>query len=201
MPFFPQRNEWACGAAAFEMAYRYLRPSRLSKLNVDKLFRRNAEGDPHARASARIAIEDIVAAANARGLHSAWGIVSADPIRMVEQLRHFVGTLRIPVIACQRFTDDDRLAGHYRVVYGVSIDGVLLHDPHVGHGGPSQSWSYDKLIAAWRPSGKNVVGGAAIWIAADPLPSNALMPTAGIGDLWPPSIDMVSGPDLVPRMR
>ncbi|MGO8844362.1 MAG: hypothetical protein ACLQFI_03265, partial [Methylocella sp.] len=68
VPYLKQSNEYACGAAAFGMVYKYLRPSKLVRFSQEKMFRklsRPADTDPN---SLKINTEDIVVQAKKRKL-------------------------------------------------------------------------------------------------------------------------------------
>lgn len=188
VPFYPQVNETSCGIAAFQMVYKFFKPSKLSKFSQEKVYHRLRSADP-IKAQFRVRGEEIIALAKQRGLNSGWGRVSTSPDKMILQVRHFVETEKIPLIVCQRWKDDDYLSGHFRVVIGIDSRSLIFHDPNIKTGGERCSWPVDKFMDYWKTTGPNVTGGVAIWVAereiADPLDPGEPNQWAALG-LWQP---------------
>jgi len=176
VPFVEQISNCACGAAALEMVVRYYRPSKLTKFSQQKMFSRQSEHEPLGTGNYRITGDNIVSVARGRGFHAEWGRVSPVQEVLINEVTHFVDKLHIPLIACQRYTNDAYMLGHFRVIIGVEKSGVVIHDPDQRTGGASQEWTWGKLLDHWKQSGPNVTGGVAIWIANDPISPNPLAP-------------------------
>jgi predicted double-glycine peptidase len=166
VPYFPQFHPDACGAAALEMVYRYARPSRLSKFSQKKIFQNVSELEPHQTGRYRISTDDLVEAAKRRGLEAGWGRVDPTPDELMKQIACFIAGKKVPLIACQRSHEDPAI-GHFRVLFGVEGNEIILHDPDVETGGPNLRWTVARLIEHWRWSGENVTGGVAIWVARE----------------------------------
>lgn len=159
-----QRTELDCGAAAFEMVYKFLRPSRLSKFNADRFFNKRKVIDPHAP-QLRLDTIDLVQAAKGRGLEAklcvAWPTVDG----MVEMLKGLLYDDGVPVIVCQRLSDEMAWSGHFRVVIGCTETEVTFHDPKDG---PSITWPSEKFFDYLKRTGGNVEGGICVVISARP---------------------------------
>src|SRR5712691_5278732 len=93
VPYREQLSESACGIAAFEMAYKYIRPSKLSKFSQKKVYNRLKEQTPD-KTDVRVTSDALVDLARSRGLKSAWERVNPSPGRLVEQVRYFIEALR-----------------------------------------------------------------------------------------------------------
>jgi hypothetical protein len=171
VPYFRQFNDMACGAAAFQMAYKYLRPSRHSVFSQQKMLRKRIKPAASDASRGKVDTVDIIAEARNRGLHADWGRISLDPQRRLDQLAYFIATRRIPVIACQRYTNEEPLLGHFRVLLAAAADQVVLHDPDPKTGGGALKWPMDKFVDFWRCTGRDVTGGVAIWICDAELQS------------------------------
>jgi hypothetical protein len=177
VPFTHQISENACGAAALEMVYRYFRPSKLSKFSQQKVYQRRREAEPHGSGGYRISTDDMVAIAQQRGFFAAWGRVNPEVDAMTRQIKQFIVTERIPLIACQRYDDQNHLFGHFRVIIGIDDDdGIIFHDPCAKIGGPARSANLASFLHLWRPTGENVTGGVAIWIGKRALAADPLLP-------------------------
>lgn len=85
VPYTKQVADGACGAAALEMACRFLKPDlQFSQSALFEKFRVvGAGGAP------QINTKDLVAAAIELGFHSGWGRVSTAASEMLEQVRYF----------------------------------------------------------------------------------------------------------------
>lgn len=181
VPFIKQISENACGAASLEMVYRYYNRSKLSKFSQKKLLKRLGEFEPHGSGNRRLSADDIVATARERRLHAGWGRVSLVQQDMAAQVKFFVEEKKVPLIACQRFSDESFTIGHFRVIVGFDEDGAILHDPYPDIGGAFQKWPWDKLLDYWKQTGHNVTGGVVIWVAQE-LIANRLAPD--MPNLW-----------------
>ena len=181
VPFHKQMSEFASGAAALEMVVRYHHPSKLTKFSQSKIYNKLKQLAPHSGDAYRTTIDDLIKAADWRGFRTGWGRVSPIIPTMAQHVRYFIETARIPLIVCQRRTDQDFLFGHFRVVIGIEGD-VILHDPHPETGGANLCWPLDKLDDYWRTTGANVSGGAAIWIGNTLIGANPL--SSDIPNLW-----------------
>jgi ABC-type bacteriocin/lantibiotic exporter with double-glycine peptidase domain len=165
IPYRRQLEEASCGIAAFEMVYKYFRPSKQSVFNQSKVFHRLRTPTPDG-ANTRITSESIVQLAKERKFFADWGRVSPDIIKMNKQINFFIKK-KLPLIACQQW-HKDRSLGHFRVIAGIEDDQIVFHDPEVGTGG--SRLPYLNFIREWRPTeGGNVTGGVAIWISKEPL--------------------------------
>jgi predicted double-glycine peptidase len=178
VPYFAQVDPTSCGPAAFQMVYKYIRPSRLSKFSQRRLYDKLKAPDPALFREEgsdvvryRVSVGDLVQSAKNRGLHAAWGRVSPDPATAVTQIRFFVEDESIPLIACQRYSDAESQAGHFRVIVGVDEREVAFHDPSAETGGRECRWPLAKFMDYWRPTGPNVTGGVALWVAEREIPS------------------------------
>ncbi|MGB8275701.1 MAG: papain-like cysteine protease family protein [Alphaproteobacteria bacterium] len=174
--FFEQIKDGACGAAAFEMVFRYYRPSRSLNFSQMKLFKKQREREPHGSGSYRITTEELVTVAQNKRFHAGWGRVSPDAVILAQQVRHFVETEQVPLIACQRYTDAEYTIGHFRVITGIDDKAIQFHDPCPKTGGESIVWPLNRFIDHWKQTGQNVTGGVAIWIAKSPFKNNPLLP-------------------------
>ncbi len=90
---------------------------------------------------------------------------------MAAQISHFIHIEKIPLIACQKYTDRLPLLGHFRVIIGIENNEVILHDPCPDTGGQNLIWPIKKLREHWKRTGNNVTGGVAIWISKEMVES------------------------------
>ncbi len=176
VPYREQFLPEACGAAAFEMVFRHFRSSSFSQR---KFYNKYAQ--PHGSGNYRITSKDIVAEATNTNFNADWGRMNPDPAEMARQIGHFVCTEHIPIIACQKYTDQEPHLGHFRVIIGIDGDQVTLHDPCKRTGGKGVQWPISKLRDYWKPTGENVTGGVTIWIADDAV-QNPLAPN--LSNIW-----------------
>jgi len=68
------------------------------------------------------------------------------------------------VIVCQKFSYEQPLIGHFRIVVGVEDNIVYIHDPCIKDGGAFRELGIDKFVEFWKPTGENVKGGIFIVI-------------------------------------
>ncbi len=167
VPYFPQIDPTSCGPAAFEMAYKKLRPSKLSKFSQKKVYGRLKEIDP-GKPQYRVTTDDLVQLALHRSLSAGWGRVSPQPAELISQVQFFL-EFQIPLIACQRYSDEDHQTGHFRVIIGIDEKEVVFHDPCPKIGGEARRKSIEEFIDLWRPTGQNVTGGVGFWIYGEVL--------------------------------
>lgn len=157
VPYIPQINENACGAAVLEMIYRFY---GLKSSSQEELFKKYQVLEPHGSGNFRFNTESLVSDALGRGLMSFWARAQYDsPESVIDLLMRLVVGSKIPVIVCHKFTDEQPLIGHFRIVVGIKGDIVYVHDPNIDIGGAFQEWKIQKFLEFWRPTGENVVGG------------------------------------------
>ena len=96
---------------------------------------RPAAADPN---KSKINTDDIVTTATNRNLYAGWGRVSMEPEERLEQMLYFLNTEAVPIIACQRFCDDEPEFGHFRVLLAADADVVTDASPKATLGA---SWS------------------------------------------------------------
>lgn len=174
-----QFNDHACGAAALEMLCKYY--GRATAFSQKSVFKRLSHLEPHGSGNYRISSDDLMEAARRRGLHAGWGRVSMDAAERLQQLDYFLEQERVPLIACQKYTDDLPDLGHFRVMLAFDDKSITVHDPCPKFGGASKQWDMEKFIDYWKYTGLNVTGGVAIWLADRPL-NSPLAP--GVPNLW-----------------
>ena len=132
VPFVHQTNEASCGAAALEMVYRYLGRRTAKQKNI---FRKMAEPEPHGSGAMRMSNAGMAEDALNRGLYAcahAFDVTSEEAA--IRDLSKFLSQ-GVPVIACQKFSTEKPLLGHYRVVVGIKPGAVTLNDPFSRQGG------------------------------------------------------------------
>lgn len=157
VPYIPQINNNACGAAVLEMVYRYYRLKDVSQSNLYDTYR---VLEPHGSGNLRFDTDSLVADASGRGFLASWKRARYEDKKSVINLfKELVQKNKLPIIVCQKFTDEQPLIGHFRVVVGISREKVYVHDPHVTLGGAYQEWPVEKFIDFWKPTGQNVTGG------------------------------------------
>jgi len=164
VPYIAQIYENACGAAALEMVYRYLKPSAPVVSFQKDVYNQYREVEPMGTGNYRIKTDDIVKAAQDLGLYAGWGRVSRNKDSRVKQLRFFVEDMKLPIIACQSVKEND-LLGHFRVILEIDHKWGVLHDPSHEGNGRCLRWRHEKITRLWARTGDNVTGGVAIWIA------------------------------------
>ncbi|MGO7686257.1 hypothetical protein ACC696_16560 [Rhizobium ruizarguesonis] len=160
--FVQQETEVDCGAAAFEMVFRFLRPSKLSKFDRKKFFKKFQKNDPHTRGSLRIDTDDLVQAAPNRGLKSHLCVAFPTEDGMVEMFKGLLYNDRVPIIVCQRLSDEMPLCGHFRVVIGCTDTEVIFHDPT---GEQGVRWPVPRFFDYFKRTGLNVEGGVCLVIS------------------------------------
>jgi ABC-type bacteriocin/lantibiotic exporter with double-glycine peptidase domain len=158
-----QFHENACGAAVLEMTLKYF--GRNVAFSQKSTFKRLGSPEPHRSGNYRISSDDLMELASRRGLCTGWGRVSRHREELIGQLDYFLVRERIPLIACQRYTPEMPLLGHFRVIVAFDRDTVTFHDPCKKTGGPARRLSMNEFVENWQRTGENVTGGVAVWMA------------------------------------
>ncbi len=130
VPYLPQ-TEALCGGAAAAMLFRYWGDRHASVQQFAPLVDRKAGG---------IADDDLTKALRDRR----WSAVRL--AGSVATLRSELAAGRPPML----LLEDRPLRYHYVVAVGIDGQGVSIHDPTWG---PSRHLPFDRLLAAWKPSG------------------------------------------------
>ncbi len=160
--YIPQININACGAAVLEMVYNYY---GLQGVSQQDLMEKYQELEPHGSGNFRVTTDDLVADARSKGFSTGWARVnwsnSDDSISLLQLLTN----AGIPIIVCQKFTEEQSLIGHFRIVLKADKEKVYLHDPNPDIGGANIEWSIEKFIDFWEPTGNNVTGGIFVFIS------------------------------------
>ena len=157
VPYIKQINSNSCGAAVLEMVYKYY---GIENVSQEELMDRYKELEPHGSGNYRMATDTLVADAKEKGFKSECLRANYKSAKdCFSLLRENIEIKKIPVIVCQKFTDEEPLIGHFRVVIGMDENSIYLHDPHLETGGERLKWSLDKFINFWQPTGDNVTGG------------------------------------------
>ncbi len=157
IPYIKQINPNACGAAALEMVYKFY---GLENVSQEELMQKYQELEPHGSGNYRMSTDTLITDAREKGFESTWLRANyTNKQDCLSLLKILVETKKIPVIVCQKFTDEMPLIGHFRIVIGVDNDSIYLHDPNVEIGGEKLKWTLDKFFNFWQPTGQNVTGG------------------------------------------
>jgi len=69
VPYIPQINENACGAAVLEMVYKYY---GLENISQDEIFNKYKEFEPYGSGNIRLSTDNLVSDALGRGFLSFW---------------------------------------------------------------------------------------------------------------------------------
>ncbi len=162
VPFIPQINSNACGAAVLEMIYNYY---GLKDISQKKLFKKYQELEPHGSGNYRFSTNALLLDARQKGFSSFWGRADyVDIENSIGLLKIFINDLHIPVIVCQKFTEEQPMIGHFRIVLGINNRSIYLHDPNKSIGGAFKKWNIKKFLEFWQPTGNNVTGGVFVVI-------------------------------------
>ena len=103
--------------------------------------------------------------ARSKGFKTGWARANwSNPLDSISLLQ-LLTDAGIPVIVCQKFTEEQPLIGHFRIVLGVDKEKIYLHDPNPEIGGPNIEWAIEKFIDFWKPTGDNVTGGILIFVS------------------------------------
>jgi len=164
VPYIKQINENACGAAALEMVYSYYNYKNFSQKD---LMIKHQELEPHGSGNFRLSTDNLVLNARQNGFNTILARAIWRSIPEVIALIEFAVDSGVPLIVCQKFTVEQPLIGHFRIVVGIDNDSIYLHDPSIDSGGENLKWPIDKFIDFWKPTGDNVTGGIFIFIKND----------------------------------
>jgi predicted double-glycine peptidase len=167
VPYEEQSHLWSCGPAALNMVYRYYGTANVGQSHLyKKLRKKDCSSEKKIRRSSAWCVytEDLIDDAKERGFSAKYDVFDVNDARKMKSqlLRHL--RRGVPIIACQRYTADERYIGHYRVIVAVTEKAVIVHDPCRKIGGPSQSWPLDPFMSYWRRSGPNTRGGVGILV-------------------------------------
>ncbi len=162
VPYVAQFNDHACGAAVLQMIYRYY---GLKNISQEQIFKEYKDLEPHGSGNFMIATNDLVLDAKKRGFYSYWKRTDYTNLASsMSLLSHLIEDCHIPIIVCQKFTEQQPQLGHFRVVFGIDKNVIHLHDPYRKTIGKNQKWSYQKFMEFWQPTGSNVTGGVYVVI-------------------------------------
>jgi len=161
VPYIPQINANACGAAVLEMVYKYY---GLDNITQQELMDEYQELEPHGSGNFRLTTDNLVLDARKRGFESEWSRADLESLDEVTALLNFLIDNKAPLIVCQKFTEALPLIGHFRIVVGIDNKTIYLHDPSSEIGGANLTWSVDKFLSFWQPTGANVTGGVFVII-------------------------------------
>lgn len=157
VPYIAQINENACGVAVLEMVYKY---HGMENISQEDIFNKYKELEPHGSGNIRLNTDSLVADAMGRGFLSFWARADFNNIESsLDLLKRLTLDSKTPVIVCQKFSDEQPLIDHFRIVVGVRDNIIYLHDPHIENGGAFKEWEISKFMEFWKPTGANVTGG------------------------------------------
>ncbi len=160
VPYKSQINNHACGAAALEMVYKFYGFNDVSQQEIVNQYQ---EFEPHGSGNLCITTDNLVEDARKRGFHSEWKRANLN-LQVDDLLTAWVNS-RMPIIVCQKYTDEQPLLGHCRVFLGFDGQYVNFHDPCTETGGSNLRWPKDKFVDFWKATGKNVTGGVYVIIS------------------------------------
>jgi uncharacterized protein YvpB len=161
VPYVHQININACGAAVLEMVYRYYGRDNFSQ---EELMTKYQELEPHGSGNFRLNTNSLAVDAREQGFNAGIGRAIYQSVPDVIALLKLMLDSGIPLIVCQRFTDEQPLIGHFRIVVGLDEEYVYLHDPSVEIGGENLKWQINKFVDFWQETGNNVTGGIFVFI-------------------------------------
>jgi predicted double-glycine peptidase len=159
--YIRQTNDWSCGPACLEMVYRFYGLTGVSQRHIYDQLKTT---DPHKGGKFQVTTDGMVADAVARGFAARWLRINLSSTNEMEaQLSEFLQR-GIPLIACQRFSNEKPLQGHYRIITDLDDTSIYAHDPLVRGGGAHQRKDISAFLEFWKRTGVNVTGGVAIEI-------------------------------------
>jgi len=161
VPYIPQINENACGAAVLVMVYKYY---GLKNIFQEDLFKKYQELEPHGSGNFRFSADSLVSDALTRGFLAFWARADFTNRNNTVSLLELLIRAKIPIIVCQKFTNGQPMIGHFRIVVGIKDNIIYVHDPHVELGGAYKEWEADKFLEYWQPTGQNITGGVFVVI-------------------------------------
>ena len=163
VPYIAQFNSNACGAAVLQMIYEYY---GLQDVSQEILFNTYQELEPRGSGNLRMTTDALVQDSRERGFNSGWSRVNYSSNEdSINLLKILVLKNKIPIIVCQKFTEDHPTIGHFRIVLGIDEGFVYLHDPNNEIGGPKLKWPINKFMDFWQWTGDNVTGGIFCYIS------------------------------------
>lgn len=160
VPHIKQFNDYACGCAVLEMAYKYHGLSNVSQREIyTKSKKLNLGGGNWI-----LKEETLLADAKNRGFFSVILQLTLDNVNDgVDVLVSFIN-LQLPVIVCQQWEVNSPI-GHFRIVTGVDKKFVYFRDPNVHSSSECLRWEHHFFFDHWKPNGKMVLGNTLIVIA------------------------------------
>jgi len=161
VPYIPQINVNACGAAVLEMIYGYYDQKGFSQ---KELLEKYQELEPHGSGNFRLSTNNLVVDAREKGYNAGWARAGWHSGPDVVALLRTMVSSKVPLIVCQKFTAEKPLIGHFRIVIGIDEENVYLHDPSPEVGGENLKWPIDKFVDFWQETGQNVTGGIFVFI-------------------------------------
>ncbi len=161
VPYVQQFNTNTCGAAVLEMIYKY---NGLKNISQQELMVKYQELEPHGSGNYRMTTDSLITDARARGFNAGWIRVNWESIKDSISLIKVFMDFGIPVIVCQKFTNELPSIGHFRIVLGIQGEIIYLHDPNIETGGANLEWPISKFMEFWKPTGDNVTGGILCFI-------------------------------------
>lgn len=161
VPYFPQININACGAAVLEMVYKYYGRESFFQ---QELMKRYQELEPHGSGNFRLSTSNLVNDAREKGFNAGWARANWRSTTDVLALLQWSLNSGVPLIVCQKFTVEQPLIGHFRIVVGLDKENVYLHDPNLEIGGKNLKWPISKFVDFWQETGQNVTGGVFVFI-------------------------------------
>lgn len=168
VPYVKQINPNACGAAVLEMIYKFY---GIEDISQNDLMQKYQEFEPHGSRNYRLSSETLVIDAKERNFDAVLFRANyKDKQDCLAKLYEFVELNKLPVIVCQKFTNEQPLMGHFRLVVGMNEDFIYVHDPFQDIEGNEAEWTSDQFFEFWQPTGEDVTGGIGCLIA----PSGAL---------------------------
>jgi predicted double-glycine peptidase len=161
VPYIKQFADGACGAAALEMIYRFYNVNDVDQAAIFAAFQ---EKEPHGSGELRITTDNMVADAKSRGFVADWFRVNfSDQATAITIIKENCAK-SIALVACQRYTQQQPLLGHFRVITGCDKKRIFAHDPCPKFGGADFAYRIDEFLDAWKPTGANITGGVTIRI-------------------------------------
>jgi ABC-type bacteriocin/lantibiotic exporter with double-glycine peptidase domain len=176
LSYLKQADDWSCGAACLEMVYRFYGLTGVSQRHI---YNQRRTPDPHKGGKYQITTDSMIADAIARGFDARWFRINlTSAADMDAQIATFLDR-KIPLIACQRLSNDKPLLGHFRIITDRDGSFIYAHDPAINGGGAHQRKAIAAFLEFWKPTGVNVTGGVAIEIMKRSATSSATGASGG----------------------
>ena len=164
VPFVHQTQTMSCGAAALVMVFGYYG----IQADQDEMFARLAKPDRMANNVTQLSFGAHRDQALRVGLKAGVGTIDVtSPEKTFAELGFFVVRKGVPIIARQSFSTQEREAGHYRVVTGITQKSIIVNDPLQQSRHTEMDLSV--FLDLWQPHGQ-VPGGTGIWIGREGMP-------------------------------